>query len=145
MRRVIALFLLDAADRRLLVRCAFVLGAMRIALAVVPVRELHARASAAHGRHARGGAPRHSPERVEWAIRAAARYVPGATCLPQALAAVYVLSRDGRPARVRIGMTMTDDREVAGHAWVETDEGAVLGGKDLDRFAPLPVVEANGR
>lgn len=143
--RVSKFLRLDRADRELLVRCACLLTAMRIGLCVMSVSKLHALVTCRARRRALPAARRHSAERIAWAIRGAARYVPGATCLPQALTAQYVLVRDGHPARLRIGVAVTQDREVAGHAWVESEGAIVLGDHDMTRYTPLPALEAETR
>ena len=146
MTRVSKFLRLERGERRLLVRCACVLAAMRVGLCVVSLRKLHALVTrAARRRRALPAARRHSVEDIEWAIRAAARHVPGATCLPQALAAELMLTRHGHPARLRIGMAMTGNRTLEGHAWVESDGAIVLGGHDLTRYTPLPALEAEPR
>jgi hypothetical protein len=88
------------------------------------------------------GAPRQpSPRelgRVAWGVRAAARLIPGASCLTQALAGQYLLGRSGVPSIVRIGVRRGDNASFAAHAWL-ISEGAVLLGAVDDplRFTPL--------
>jgi hypothetical protein len=152
---------LAAPDRRLLLRALCALAAARVGLLFLPLRTVHGIAAdgiAFHGiaaRRASGAArpatpgarpgfpapDRPSAERIAWAVRAAARYVPGATCLPQALAARFLLARHGHPARLRIGVAVTDERAIAGHAWVESDAGVVLAGAEVARYAALPALE----
>jgi hypothetical protein len=116
---------------------------MRFGLSVLTVRKLHAFvAGAARRRRASSAPPRHSPERIEWAVRAAARYLPGAACLPQALAAQYMLARAGYPAMLRIGFAVSNADELAGHAWVECSGSIVLDGADRMRYVPLPALDA---
>lgn len=73
-----------------------------------------------------------------WAIRHAARLVPGATCLTKALAGKYFCVRAGHPAVVRIGVQRRDGR-VAAHAWLVDDHDVLIGGQeeDLAGFTPL--------
>jgi hypothetical protein len=106
---------------------------MRIGLRVFSVRRLSALV-------ARGVLPasrRRSAERIAWGVRAAARYVPGATCLPQALVAQLMLARHGHFARLRIGVASLDGQRLEGHAWVEDATGLVLAGGDVARYIPL--------
>jgi hypothetical protein len=136
-------FRLDATDRRLLIRCASVLVAMQLGLWILTVRRLHAFVTGApRRRRTTSAARRHSPERIEWAVRTAARYLPGATCLPQALAAQYMLVSAGHPAMLRIGFAASKGHELAGHAWVESDGPIVLDGSDRMRYVPLPALGA---
>jgi len=73
-----------------------------------------------------------------WAVRHAARLVPGATCLTKALAAKYFCVRAGHPAVVRIGIQRRDGR-VAAHAWLVDGHDVLIGGQeeDLAGFTPL--------
>ena len=66
----------------------------------------------------------------------AARFVPDATCLPQALAAEAILRRRGHPADLRLGVSRGDDG-VEAHAWVESYGRVIVGDGDLDRLEPL--------
>ena len=79
------------------------------------------------------------PRALAWAVRAAARRVPRASCLTQSLALEALLVQAGHPAALRIGVARKDDGAFEAHAWVES-EGRVLIGRlsDLERFAPLP-------
>jgi len=80
--------------------------------------------------------PRGEVDRVGWAVLSAARFVPGATCLPQALAAEAILHRRGHPADLRLGVKRGNDG-VEAHAWVESYGRVIVGDGDLDRFEPL--------
>ena len=85
------------------------------------------------------GSPDPTPgeaDRIGWAVGSAARFVPGATCLPQALAAEAILRRRGHPADLRLGVKRSDDG-VEAHAWVESYGRVIVGDGDLDRFEPL--------
>jgi hypothetical protein len=139
MRLVAGFLRLDATERRLVIRCASVLVAMQCGLWILTVRRLHALITGAARRwRASSAARRHSPERIAWAVRAAARFLPGATCLPQALAVQYMLGRAGHPGTLRIGFAVSKGHELAGHAWVECDGAIVLHGSDRTRYVPLP-------
>src|SRR5262249_3370253 len=134
----------ESADRRLLIRCACLLALIRVGLYLISLRRLQAFIARGPGwiRMARSSGCA-SVERIAWAVRAAARYVPGATCLPQALAAELMLVPNGHPARVRIGMTRTENRVLEGHAWVESDGAVVVGGGDLARYTLVPALDGN--
>src|SRR5207302_7240179 len=103
--------------------------------------------------------PRRSPRAItdEKAIcRAAsrvARYVPGVTCLTQALTAWVLLSRRGVCSSIRFGVAPDGRGRIAAHAWVEAapaEPGAsprVLIGGDSSprRFVELEASSAGGR
>ena len=82
-------------------------------------------------------------DRIGWAVGSAARFLPDATCLPQALAAEAILRRRGHPARLRLGVTRNADG-VEAHAWVESYGRGIVGGGELDRFEPLEGSEPLG-
>ena len=66
--------------------------------------------------------------RVGWAIPRAARFVPMASCLTQALAAQYLLARRGVASRIRIGVTQEPDGSFLAHAWLLSGGRIVVGG-----------------
>lgn len=79
-----------------------------------------------------------APDRVRWAVARAARPVPGATCLTQALAAQLLLARAGYPSALRMGVRMRDGILEA-HAWLEDGARVVYGARG--DFAALPPIE----
>jgi hypothetical protein len=98
----------------------FMLVRMRIAVWVLPWGWLTAPAARSIPMLARPGA-----DRLEWAIRAASRLIPRATCLTQALALQRLLSRYGYRSSVQVGARNADGRFGA-HAWVEYEGGSLL-------------------
>ena len=83
----------------------------------------------------RGDPPR--PEQSEWLVRSvavavarAARLVPAATCLAQALAARDLLARRGVGTDLRLGVARGEGGHVIAHAWLEHRGQVVLGGGD---------------
>ena len=118
------------ADRVLLVQAALALVVMRLGLRLLSFRAIRrlvrrrrvARVTAAEV-HARETA-----RRVGWAVTLASRYVPGATCLPQALAGELLLRRAGIAGELRIGVAKRNDGRLRAHAWVESGGAVVIGG-----------------
>ena len=70
---------------------------------------------------------RYSIEQIVWAVRAASRYVPKATCLTQAIVAQQFLSRSGHHCRLRIGVARDAIHGFESHSWVECDGRVVIG------------------
>jgi hypothetical protein len=67
------------------------------------------------------------PAQIGWAINKAAAFFPGgASCLPRALAAQWLLAQAGHDARLRIGVT--NDEKFEAHAWVVSSGEIVVGG-----------------
>ena len=126
---------LPAGDRKLLVLAGTLLLAVRLGLWLLPfrvVRRLALGAAAAGGRLACS-----PPERIAWAVATAARFVPGATCLPRALVAESLLRRMGYAATLHIGVTRGDDRTLEAHAWVEYLGKVVVGEAGVERYSTL--------
>lgn len=59
-------------------------------------------------------------------IMQAARFVPRATCLIQALAGYIMFSKYGYNTSIKIGV-LAENGEFEAHAWLEQDEKVVLG------------------
>jgi hypothetical protein len=68
--------------------------------------------------------------RVTWAIESAARFVPRASCLAQALAAQALLARRAKPTSLYIGVTRNERSKFEAHAWVECENRIVVGGAE---------------
>lgn len=80
--------------------------------------------------------------RVAWAVHHAARVVPGASCLTQALAAQIMLSRRRVPSVLHLGVDTRRDGFGA-HAWLEAGGRVILGNTrerlaDFARIASFP-------
>ncbi|TPL48424.1 lasso peptide biosynthesis B2 protein [Mesorhizobium sp. B2-4-6] len=116
-----------------LARCLTVVSAVRFALTLSSynrVRSLMTRLDA--GRDASIADLR----RVAWGVAAAARLVPGASCLTQALAGQYLLARQGSASRISIGIEKGTGSELKAHAWLMSGNHIVLGGS-IKGFAHL--------
>ena len=136
----------SAAEWRLAWRALRAVVIVRLALQWMPYASIRARS--ARRREARKrtefrGDARHrdlarDPAALAWAVRAAARYVPRATCLTQALTLEALLADVGLTADVRIGVARASDGSFEAHAWVVGDHEVLIGGRrDLARFALL--------
>lgn len=70
-------------------------------------------------------------DHVVWAVRTAGRHLfPARPCLPQALAARFLLARLGVPTDLRIGVRRGETDDLHAHAWVEFDGEVLIGGTD---------------
>ncbi len=74
--------------------------------------------------------------RIGWAIAVAARYIPAAKCLVQAIAGRNLLASYGFPADIHIGVAKDSKNWLSAHAWVEVEGKTVIGG-DTAAYAPL--------
>lgn len=78
------------------------------------------------------------PATISWAVIAASRFVPGATCLVQAIVGRRLLLRHGYPAELKIGVTRDAQGAFAAHAWL-VSEDQVLIGQDARRYSEMPL------
>jgi Transglutaminase-like superfamily len=139
MSRLRKFFLLPRSERWLLIKAAFLLGAIRIGLGLLPFQTLTQLLDSVSKSSA---AKRFSSDRIAWTVFAASRYVLGdRPCLTQALAAQMLLKRRGYPANLRIGVNRTAGKQLEAHAWVESEDRVVIGGGDLSRYTPLLVFD----
>lgn len=115
------------------------LSVMRVGVWLVPLRLLR-RVSRRTAQSSGGVSVTRPPrQRIVWAVTAASRVVPRATCLPQALATQTLLARRGYPAQLRIGVAKSDAGLLEAHAWVESDGQVVVGNvRNLARYSRLP-------
>jgi hypothetical protein len=120
-------FALQLSDQGLLMESVIRLAWTSLGLRVLPFSYWRPRL----GTSAEGTTtlPGNSPpaERIAWAVGVAAGYVPGATCLVQALAAKSMLRRKGYPALVRIGVRAGEGSHLEAHAWLVLDGQVILG------------------
>ena len=119
----------------LLLKASFVVAGYRLALTTLPFRWVRS-AAARTGRANGARRPGRSQEELTWAVAAASRRVPRATCLTQALALQTLLGREGYESDLHIGVAKAPDGAFEAHAWLASG-GRVLIGGGVDRFTPL--------
>lgn len=127
LRRFLAL---PPADRRLLWEALKTVALCRAALGIVPFERLRRWAAAVP--------PAPCPvavEKLAWGVRAAARRVPRATCLVQALALQRLMARAGLASTLEIGVNR-DAGGFTAHAWLR-HEGRVIIGGGVEGYSPL--------
>ena len=132
---------LHPSDRRLVFGTVGLLAIVRLALWLLPFTVVRDMLAAASPREGGDRAADEATRRVAWAVDRASRYVPGATCLPQALAAEWLLRRRGQRAQLRIGVTKGLDGHLLAHAWLESDGGIVVVGR-LPNLSSYTVLRA---
>ncbi len=98
------------------------------------------------GEHLARAPQRRLPRRVARIVRRAARHVPfPAVCLPQAMALQWMLRRRGVASRLIFGARRKTPR--AGldfHAWLTVGGECVIGGGEVETYAPLPPFDGIG-
>lgn len=74
----------------------------------------------------RSDTPSIGAKRIPQAVRLAAAFVPGASCLTQALAAQILFARRGISSVLHIGVENAQGFKA--HAWLEIEDQPILGG-----------------
>jgi len=103
MNRLNKFLRLSFSEKILLVRIWLLLATTRLGLSLLPFTTLRKILTTISPLIARGGEA-WSEDRLVWAVGAASRYVPRATCLAHALAIQLVLKQSGRQASLHIGV-----------------------------------------
>ena len=138
---------LGGEERRLLSAALFWVWTVRLALWVLPFRVVHyviRRVIASRGTF---GLSIEAPtsEKTVWAVRLASRHVPSATCLTQALAAYLMLSQNGQPASLYLGVSKTMTGSLEAHAWVELEGRILIGNlENFTKYAPMRLMNGEG-
>jgi hypothetical protein len=134
------LFSLSASDLPLLGQALAIVLAVRLCLWLVPSRVLLRYVSRRVARAVPVDAVDARVRRIGWAVRAASRRVPQATCLTQALSAQLLLAREGYASTLRIGVSRQEQIGFAAHAWLEIGGCTLIGGQSAHLYRPLPDV-----
>jgi hypothetical protein len=115
---------LPADEQRQMLHTLLLVIAFRLGLWIVPYHVLQHIADRVAARRI---APADEPQRISRNITAMSRYVPGASCLTQALTAQVLLQRDGFTPKMRIGVARGELGEFKAHAWIECDGKIIVG------------------
>ena len=122
-------------ERCLLLHTLLLVVSLRAALGLLPFKQVNELlACGATHRRTRCNV---SKARVISAIRVASAFIPGSTCLTQALAAKYQLERFGLNTQLHLGVARKEDGRLLAHAWLQCDGEAIIGGEIAPRFTPL--------
>lgn len=145
MRNIRKLMRLPLEDKLLLLKTAFLILGVRIALSLLSFHTVRTRL--AHlGKSTDApllGADARIVRKVIWAADVTSHYLlPDRPCLTKALVAQMLLSRRGCQTTLRIGVLRDSDRSLLAHAWLEHNGNIVVGHlNDLWRFTPLPPLD----
>ena len=119
--------------RTLLARALAVVAWYRVALWLLPFRWVQALPA----RAAKRRRPSRTALELAEAVTAAAKRVPHASCLTQALALQSLLVKEGYAPTLKLGVAKTPGGALEAHAWVEADGRILIGGPESARFVPL--------
>jgi hypothetical protein len=132
------LWQLPREQRVLLARAALWLAIVRIALWVAPFRRVWSWFGATRQMGPRRPKDQTDIAKMRWAVDAAARHLPRATCLVRALTLRHLLHQEGIAAQVRIGVTRSETPTLRAHAWVEVEGVKLTSGEDLSAYRAFP-------
>ena len=132
---------LTPLQRRVLVKASALLTFVQLGLGRLPFTFLRRSITpVASGTSRTGSHARQYAETVAWAVSAASRRVPGrSTCLSRALTVQALLARAGCASRLQVGVMRGAQGAVEGHAWVEYEDGILIGGtaEEIAQFSRL--------
>jgi hypothetical protein len=143
MKQIRKFLQLSRPDRSLLIQTFFMLAIVTSGLRILPWLALQRPLLKLADRNSRFHSSRRpSVQRISWAIRASWRYIPKATCLPQALVAQFLLISHAYPADLQLGAAKDKNGKLEAHAWVTSDNQIIIGDmRDLERFVQLSPME----
>ncbi|HLH78318.1 MAG TPA: lasso peptide biosynthesis B2 protein [Candidatus Binataceae bacterium] len=124
------------AERGLLLEAAWFLGLSRLALMIMPFRQLARWLE----RRPRASTKATSANycQIRRAVSIAARNVPwNAVCLPQAMTAKLMLARRGCASTLHLGVAKDGRGTLLAHAWLEASGVTVVGGAAKADFSSI--------
>lgn len=145
-RRFAQLVALPVAEQSALLLSLLLVAHVRLALYVLPSRvsvRLVRRLAETDTVDAPDG--RVSAAHVAWAVNAASRVVPNATCLTQAVAGQLLFRRYGYASKLCLGVARPTKGEFYAHAWIERDGRILVGGAQSTEFTRLPSLASTSR
>jgi hypothetical protein len=117
-------------DRRLLIEALALLCWARLLIRVVPFRRIapHLGQAMKESPVNIGDAERQLASRIAWAVQAVVRNAPlGFVCLPQAIAAKWMLRRRRVPSTLYLGLQRKEDVDLTAHAWLRVGDRILTG------------------
>lgn len=129
MKRFRAFARLAQQERQLLLEAFITLAICQVRLRVQSAARLQAWAS-------RLGHKTIAVDRLAWAVGAASRRMPRATCLCRALALQRLLAKNGHGSELRIGVEK-DNGRLGAHAWLIHNDQVLIGGSQSEKYELL--------
>jgi hypothetical protein len=128
---------LRSTERHLLLQAVPLVLAVRLLLWVLPSPVIIRWVRRLAGARRAGAAPTAPIATVVWAVEAASRLIPRASCLTQAVAARLLLHRSGYDSQLCVGVGGASGRFTA-HAWLERGGRVLIGGEAAHGLTRLP-------
>ena len=117
---------------------------VRLALWLLPSRVIVQRVHEASKRPHAAARSGVRPDQIGWAIDAASRRVPRASCLTQAVAGQILLRRHGIASTLQVGV-IRDQQGFRAHAWIEEGGRILIGGIGSKQFTAMTEFHAVNR
>lgn len=132
------------SDWKLFLRAYVLVWIIRLALWFLPFKVIYKWATEFRkGRIGDRPLDTQSVYKVVWAVSAAAKRVPEATCLTQALATQIMLGRRGHRASLQLGIMKTQAGKFDAHAWIERNGHVLIGlNETFSQLTRLPPLES---
>ncbi|HEX4124031.1 MAG TPA: lasso peptide biosynthesis B2 protein [Tepidisphaeraceae bacterium] len=127
------------AQQRLLLQALLSLTRIRLSLWLLPYHTVSRwTVSASQRSRYKQGHPIPTIDEICQAITAAARFVPGASCLTQALTGQILFGQAGHAVTLQIGVLRKGGGPLQAHAWLESAGRVILGNvPELSQMQPL--------
>lgn len=130
MRRIAKFLRHDWAGRWLLLEALAWLVWAKLLLLTVPFRWIAPRLGPLQRESATtlGEAEQRLALRISWAVQSVAAHVPlGLVCLPQAMAAKWMLRRRRLASTLYLGVTRPEETRMTAHAWLRAGDKILTG------------------
>ena len=130
---------LEPPERSLVMHAVLLVAAVRAALWIISFERLRSWVGACDRILFWLPVSRDTPvTRLVWAVRAASRRIPAASCLTQSVALRCLLARAGYDSRIHIGVAKDPESGFHAHAWVDHHGRPLLSPpSEVDRYARL--------
>jgi hypothetical protein len=137
-RHIVKFLRLTPRERRCLISALFMLSAIRLALWTISFQVIM-RYTLKHVSRAEelNESNYYSIDQLTRAVKVASIYVPGATCLTQALTLQLLLARRGHKTRLCIGVDKEGTGKLKAHAWLESNGRILVGSSGVESYVPL--------
>jgi hypothetical protein len=135
-------FQLPFAEKILFFQACHLLTIYRIHLLVTPVQDLFYQVQS-RSRNIPLTPSSIPPVRMSRLIQIASHFVPGSTCLSNALAGQLLFAGHGYKTQLHIGVARNEQNILEAHAWLSLNGTILIGNlPDLSRFTELPPLPA---
>jgi hypothetical protein len=149
MNRLTKFLRCSSADRRLLIEALGLLCWARLLIRVLSFRRIAPRLGQPMKESPReiDETERQLASRIAWAVQAVTRNAPlGFVCLPQAIAAKWMLRRRRVPSTLYLGLQRKDEFDLTAHAWLRVGDRILTGrAESLNHTVIATFAEETGR